>query len=49
MHDQKLNYLLVPSTDAHGSEYLAQVDQRRHFISGFTGSAGWALIPQQSD
>ena len=35
---------LVPSCDAHNSEYLAEVDMRRQYISGFTGSAGSAVI-----
>lgn len=39
-----VKYLIVPSTDAHNSEYLAPQDQRRAFVSGFTGSAGTALV-----
>ncbi|KAK9372054.1 peptidase M24, structural domain-containing protein [Lipomyces chichibuensis] len=35
---------IVPSEDAHQSEYIAPVDARRAFISGFTGSAGCALV-----
>ncbi|KAK9236586.1 peptidase M24, structural domain-containing protein [Lipomyces kononenkoae] len=35
---------IVPSEDAHQSEYIAPVDARRAFISGFTGSAGCAVI-----
>jgi Xaa-Pro aminopeptidase len=35
---------LVPSTDPHQSEYLPEVWKRRQFISGFTGSAGDALV-----
>lgn len=35
---------IVPSDDAHQSEYIAQRDRRRQFISGFTGSAGTAVI-----
>lgn len=31
---------LVPSADAHNSEMVRNVDQRRAFVSGFTGSAG---------
>ena len=38
---------IVPSSDAHDSEYLAAVDKRRAFISGFTGSAGTALITRE--
>ncbi|XP_054167051.1 xaa-Pro aminopeptidase 1-like [Oppia nitens] len=35
---------IVPSADAHGSEYIASCDARRAFISGFDGSAGTAII-----
>ena len=31
---------IIPSGDAHVSEYIADCDKRRAFISGFTGSAG---------
>ncbi|KAI8889077.1 hypothetical protein K501DRAFT_329437 [Backusella circina FSU 941] len=45
--DQHINYSypsLIPSEDAHQSEYGADADQRRHWISGFTGSAGFAIV-----
>ncbi|KAI8319975.1 Creatinase/aminopeptidase [Martensiomyces pterosporus] len=35
---------VVPSEDAHQSEYVATCDERRAFISGFDGSAGCAVI-----
>lgn len=35
---------VVPSEDSHSSEYIAPCDARREFISGFTGSAGCAVI-----
>lgn len=35
---------IVPSEDEHQSEYVSLADQRRAFISGFTGSAGIACI-----
>ncbi len=34
----------MPSEDSHASEYIAACDGRRAFISGFTGSAGTAVI-----
>ncbi|KAL5204835.1 hypothetical protein ABZP36_009706 [Zizania latifolia] len=43
-HTPPLHALLVPSEDAHQSEYVSERDKRRQFISGFTGSAGLALI-----
>ena len=36
--------LVVPSEDSHSSEYIAPCDARREFISGFSGSAGCAVI-----
>jgi len=35
---------VVPSGDAHSSEYVSAADKRREYISGFTGSAGTAVI-----
>lgn len=37
---------IIPSGDAHGSEYLADHDQRRAFVSGFDGSLGTAVVTQ---
>lgn len=39
-----LHALVVPSSDAHNSEYLADRDKRRAFISGFNGSRGLSVI-----
>ncbi|KAL4078159.1 peptidase M24, structural domain-containing protein [Scleroderma yunnanense] len=36
--------IVVPSEDEHSSEYPAEADKRRAFISGFNGSAGCAVI-----
>ncbi|GME71640.1 unnamed protein product [[Candida] boidinii] len=41
-HDIEL--YIIPSEDAHQSEYTSLPDQRRSFISGFSGSAGVAII-----
>jgi Xaa-Pro aminopeptidase len=35
---------VVPSEDSHASEYVAECDGRRAFISGFSGSAGTAVV-----
>ncbi|KAK1357538.1 putative Xaa-Pro aminopeptidase P [Heracleum sosnowskyi] len=43
-HSPPLDALVVPSEDYHQSEYVSERDQRRAFVSGFTGSAGVALI-----
>lgn len=36
--------LLVPTGDAHASEYISLRDQRRQWLTGFTGSAGVAVV-----
>ncbi|XP_020843647.1 xaa-Pro aminopeptidase 1 isoform X2 [Phascolarctos cinereus] len=38
---------IIPSGDAHQSEYIAPCDCRRAFVSGFDGSAGTAIITEQ--
>ncbi|CAN0890656.1 Aminopeptidase P1 [Linum grandiflorum] len=43
-HSPPLDALIVPSEDYHQSEYVSGRDKRRQFVSGFTGSAGLALI-----
>lgn len=45
---EPLGAYIVTSTDRHSSEYLAECDQRRAFISGFTGSEGTAIITQEN-
>lgn len=44
MAEADLGAYIVPSEDQHQSEYVAPLDQRRSFISGFSGSAGVAVI-----
>ncbi|XP_013419296.1 xaa-Pro aminopeptidase 1 isoform X2 [Lingula anatina] len=43
---EELQAYIVPSEDAHQSEYIAPCDCRREFVSGFSGSAGSAVIVQ---
>ncbi|KAM6923381.1 xaa-Pro aminopeptidase 2 [Xenentodon cancila] len=37
---------IIPGTDAHLSEYIAPRDARMAFMTGFTGSAGTAVVTQ---
>ncbi|KAF9986386.1 hypothetical protein BGZ65_007811 [Modicella reniformis] len=39
---------IIPSEDAHHSEYVAGCDERRAYISGFIGSAGLAIVSLDS-
>ncbi|KAI0001349.1 Creatinase/aminopeptidase [Russula compacta] len=44
MAKDNLDYYVVPSEDAHQSEYTAEADKRREWITNFSGSAGQAII-----
>ncbi|TIB37681.1 hypothetical protein E3P84_00094 [Wallemia ichthyophaga] len=44
---QNIHAFFVPSEDAHSSEYIADADKRREWISNFSGSAGDALITEK--
>lgn len=44
MLEHKVDVYIVPSEDSHQSEYIAPCDARREYISGFSGSAGTAVI-----
>lgn len=44
MGERAVDAFIVPTDDPHMSEYAAPYFGRREFISGFTGSAGTALI-----
>ncbi|AEE86698.1 unnamed protein product [Arabidopsis thaliana] len=46
-HSPPLDALVVPSEDYHQSEYVSARDKRREFVSGFSGSAGLALITKK--
>ncbi|KAF9904695.1 hypothetical protein EC991_002394 [Linnemannia zychae] len=50
MKDPQYNVtaFVIPSEDAHQSEYVAECDERRGFISGFIGSAGLAVVSLDS-
>ncbi|KAI1375761.1 aminopeptidase-like protein [Hypoxylon crocopeplum] len=47
MSENDVDVYIVPSEDSHSSEYIAPCDARRAFISGFTGSAGCAVITHE--
>lgn len=44
MQNKGLHAFVIPSTDAHLSEYPASHWQAREWISGFTGSAGTVVV-----
>lgn len=44
MRRLQIDIYIVPSTDFHNSEYIGEFFKCREFITGFTGSAGTAVI-----
>jgi Xaa-Pro aminopeptidase len=47
MKEQNLTAYLMPSSDPHQSEYVADYWKSREWVSGFTGSAGLVVILQK--
>jgi len=48
MRRERIAAFIVPSTDAHQSEYVAAHWQSRCWISGFDGSAGTVVVTQSA-
>ncbi|KGB76262.2 cytoplasmic protein [Cryptococcus deuterogattii R265] len=48
IQDANVDWYIVPSEDEHQSEGVGDSEKRRQYISGFTGSAGTALIPSST-
>uniref|UniRef100_A0A4W6FUU0 X-prolyl aminopeptidase (aminopeptidase P) 2, membrane-bound n=1 Tax=Lates calcarifer TaxID=8187 RepID=A0A4W6FUU0_LATCA len=46
MRPLNISAYIIPGTDAHLSEYIAPRDARLAFMTGFTGSAGTAVVTQ---
>ena len=46
MRDMDLDAFIVPRADAHQGEYVADADARLAWLTGFTGSAGFAIVTQ---
>ena len=44
MKIENIDYYIIPSSDSHQSEYVAEYFKGREFVSGFTGSAGILLV-----
>ncbi len=47
MKEKGIDAYLVPTDDFHGSEYVGDYFKCRKYITGFTGSAGTAVIMQE--
>ena len=48
MTAQGLDAFIVPRADAHQGEYVAGADARLAWLTGFTGSAGFAIVTADS-
>ena len=44
MKKENIDYYIIPSSDSHQSEYVAEYFKGREFVSSFTGSAGTLLV-----
>lgn len=44
MKEYNIGTYIIPSEDEHQSEYTSLSDKRREYITGFTGSAGIAIV-----
>lgn len=47
MKREGIDYYYIPTADFHESEYVVEYFKSRKFITGFTGSAGVAVIGQE--
>lgn len=44
MQQHNVSAVVIPGTDPHGSEYIADYWQEMNYISGFTGEAGTVVV-----
>ncbi|XP_061454319.1 xaa-Pro aminopeptidase 2 [Rhineura floridana] len=47
MQSHNLSAYIIPTTDAHMSEYVTERDKRLSWMTGFTGSAGTGVVTLQ--
>ena len=47
MEEKDIDIYVVPTSDFHQSEYVGEYFKARKFITGFTGSAGTAVITRR--
>lgn len=44
MKKESIDFYILPSSDSHQSEYVAEYFKGREYVSGFTGSAGTVVV-----
>ena len=47
MKENAIDLYLIPTDDFHGSEYVGNYFKCREYVTGFTGSAGVAVVTQE--
>ena len=47
MNERGIDMYLIPTDDFHSSEYVGEHFKARSCITGFTGSAGTAIVTQK--
>ena len=47
MEERGIDIYIVPTSDFHQSEYVGEYFKARKYITGFTGSAGTAVITKK--
>ena len=47
MEEAGIDLYIIPTADCHDSEYVGAYFKCREYITGFTGSAGTAVISRQ--
>ena len=48
MAERGMDAYLIPTSDFHGSEYVSEYFKCRKYMTGFTGSAGTAIITMRT-
>lgn len=46
---EPLQAYIIPTCDSHQSEYIANCDERRKYLTGFSGSAGTAIVTNEEN
>lgn len=46
---EPISAYIIPTCDAHQSEYISECDKRREFLTNFTGSAGTAIVTNEEE
>lgn len=48
LHDKNVDAFYIPKVDRFQGEYIQPCDEKLHYISGFSGSAGYAVVTKNA-